>query len=69
MFNEPVNVRVSTFAVNNVVPAAPKNDVDPVTINEPEMMADPVNGKDEAAAAFNAYEAVAAYDELNAVKA
>jgi hypothetical protein len=64
IFIDPVNVIVSTFAENTVVPAAPEINVEPVTINDPEIIAEPVYGNDDAAAALSAYDAVAAYDEL-----
>ena len=60
IFNDPVNVIVSTLAKNNVVPAAPDINVDPVTINDPEIIAEPVYGNDDAAAALSAYDAVTA---------
>jgi hypothetical protein len=42
MFIEPVKVIVSTFAENTVDPAAPDINVEPVTINDPEIIAEPV---------------------------
>lgn len=65
MFIEPVNVIVSTFAENTVEPADPDKNVDPVTINDPDIIALPVYGKDDAADALSAYDAVAAYDALD----
>jgi hypothetical protein len=63
MFIEPVKVIVSTFAENTVDPAAPDINVEPVTINDPEIIAEPVYGNVAAAAAFNAYDAVVENDD------
>jgi hypothetical protein len=62
IFIEPVNVIVSTLAENTVEPAAPEINVEPVTINEPEIIADPVYGNVGAAIALSAYDAVVEKD-------
>lgn len=67
-FMDPVNVIVSTFAENTVAPEAPDKNVDPVTINDPEIIAEPVYGNVAAAAALSAYDAVDANEELTAFK-
>ena len=67
-FMDPVNVIVSTFAENIVDPTAPDINVDPVTINDPDIIALPVYGNDDAAAALSAYDAVVANDELTAFR-
>ena len=45
--SEPVKVKVSALAENTVVPVAPTNVVEPVTIKLPVITALPVNGKGE----------------------
>lgn len=44
IFIEPVNMIVSTLDENTVDPADPVRNVDPVTINEPDIIALPVYG-------------------------
>lgn len=60
MFIDPVNDIVSTFAEKIVDPALPDKNVEPVTINEPDIIALPVYGNVAAADALRAYDAVVA---------
>jgi hypothetical protein len=62
MFTDPVIVNVSAFVENIVLPCAPAIFVEPVTVNDPEIIAEPVNGN--VGVTFCANPAVTAYDAV-----